>query len=102
MRRKGKVMPRYIDAEPLESTLLSRITELDGYAGMLAGAANGALKLVQAQPAADVAPVVHAEWIDKGRGKHCSNCEAYLSVSQEIAYVNNFCPKCGASMKGRS
>lgn len=46
-------------------------------------------------PAADVAPVVHGEWLNGIENTVCSNCkttyEAYYSKYQ-------YCPKCGARM----
>ena len=55
-------------------------------------------KIIEKLPAADVAPVVHGEWLS-GRtfleNAVCSNCkttyEAYYSKYQ-------YCPRCGAKM----
>ena len=56
------------------------------------------VKIIEELPAADVAPVVHGEWLS-GRtfleNAVCSNCkttyEAYYSKYQ-------YCPRCGAKM----
>lgn len=66
------------------------------------------LEIVQALPAADVAPVVHGKWVhsryDRSSGQFdvvkCSRCglEAYA-----MAYHvrdGNYCPRCGARMDG--
>ena len=55
---------------------------------------------VEILPAADVAPVVHGEWIAKihndGLGNytlyHCSECDC------KNAYKRNYCGYCGAKM----
>lgn len=52
-------------------------------------------------PALDVAPVVHARWIDPCINKyghpchHCSACRFKASKKDR-----NFCPNCGARMRG--
>ena len=51
-------------------------------------------------PTIEAVPVVHGEWIfDKytaklGKPYRCSNC------NEEFGDTYNFCPNCGASMKG--
>ena len=66
--------------------------------------------LIDEMPAADVAPVVHGKWIDKGwdgdfswridgRGNswhifECSNCGSKLCGAPKT----KFCPNCGAKM----
>lgn len=54
---------------------------------------------VKAQPAADVAPVVHARWIPfhsetAGDIQYCSNCKIGNAAKSD------FCPHCGAMMDG--
>ena len=52
-------------------------------------------------PAADVAPVVHAEWLAEeertGNYSHCSRCGIRC---QGYAPNYKYCPNCGAKMKG--
>jgi len=49
-------------------------------------------------PAADVRPVVRARWNTvKYPLYECSNCGA---VYQDVGYGFNFCPNCGADMRG--
>ena len=50
-------------------------------------------------PAADVAPVVHAYWINLGKygdryNWRCSSCK------RESIMAINYCPSCGAKMDG--
>ena len=60
--------------------------------------------LIEKQPTADVAEVMHGKWIDcveKISGKiqiTCSQCGRFLSVY--LPY--NFCPNCGARMDGET
>ena len=58
---------------------------------------------VDAQTAADVAPVVHGRWIhDRRRIEsgidwcHCSEC----GKSDNFCARTNYCPNCGAKMDG--
>ena len=54
---------------------------------------------------ANVAPVVHARWVNKTEKTHvfrvlaCSNCGA-LSGSPFFDEVSNYCSNCGARMDG--
>ena len=55
-------------------------------------------------PAADVRPVVRAEWIDNGMYKAptCSNCGSGCLLNYESDYhESDFCPHCGADMRGK-
>lgn len=66
--------------------------------------------LVNEQP--DIEPK-QGEWIDEHGNKveidengcprgwcHCSNCGEWLVASDEYEVKGNFCPNCGARMKG--
>lgn len=49
-------------------------------------------------PAADVAPVVHGQWIEDGSGIIiCPECKRGYNL---IAKFTNYCPACGAKMDG--
>lgn len=49
-------------------------------------------------PAADVAPVVHAQWIEDESGIIiCPKCKRGYNL---IAKFTNYCPACGAKMDG--
>ena len=49
---------------------------------------------------ADVAPVVHAHWEDKGwAGMICSNCgENAIEGHYDYQVLSKYCPYCGAKM----
>ena len=55
-------------------------------------------------PAADVRPVVRAHWksVPHKRARVCSRCEADepYKFADDDANVYNFCPNCGADMRG--
>ena len=53
-------------------------------------------KAVAALPAADVAPVVHAQWIfnDDWWEFRCTNCRDAVGNIKKY----NYCPNCGAKM----
>lgn len=70
-----------------------------------------AAKRVSALPAADVAPVVHGQWIigvdDDDFDVKCSKCEwtdifevAGIAAVERIAKTMHYCPHCGAKMDG--
>jgi hypothetical protein len=54
---------------------------------------------------ADAAPVVRGEWVGvtHGRGGHeCSKCRGYApSFQNGVEYLSNYCPNCGADMRGK-
>ena len=50
-------------------------------------------------PAADVAPVVHGEWIHKNGEMYCSVC-GNEALMDEVYYESPYCPDCGACMDG--
>ena len=66
--------------------------------------------VVKVAPAADVAPVVHAKWIDSqpdvpnysyrksGMSYFCSNCKHRAGKYKHDTY--KYCPWCGARMDG--
>jgi uncharacterized paraquat-inducible protein A len=51
--------------------------------------------IIESAPAADVAPVVHARWIDRDDKTWCSRCDA-----SNKQYKPPYCPHCGARMDG--
>lgn len=54
--------------------------------------------LLRVAPAADVAPVVHAQWIEDGSGIIiCPECKRGYNL---IAKYTHYCPNCGAKMDG--
>lgn len=55
-------------------------------------------------PAADVAPVVHARWVQDADGDwYCTNCDEVVAICEsgrERTYRKLYCPNCGAKMDG--
>jgi rRNA maturation endonuclease Nob1 len=50
-------------------------------------------------PTADVVEVRRGKWIKRGNEKKCSECKfIYYSNNDEW----NFCPNCGADMRGKN
>ena len=71
----------------------------------VAGMSEAAIKLLKDIPTADVRPVVRGEWISyieespegtKYIGHRCSVCNEWEGFAEGC----NFCPNCGAKMKG--
>ena len=59
----------------------------------------GILAAVDKQPTVDAVEVVHGRWITDEKGKtYCSRCR----VIDDYASVHNYCPFCGANMKGEN
>ena len=58
---------------------------------------------IEALPSADVAPVVHAEWVVCGDGDNvpwmCSHCGKTTAHKYKVIY-GKYCPNCGAKMDG--
>ena len=59
---------------------------------------------VEVQQAADVAPVRHGRWIDKGEYAVCTECGGRSGTQYDgvepIPLMTQFCPNCGAYMRG--
>lgn len=72
------------------------------------GGCGSAVECILAEPAADVAPVVHGRWDDSGRytfpggstAVRCTECGCALTVSEFRLNNWNYCPVCGAKMDG--
>lgn len=67
-----------------------------------------AIKQIEAIPAADVAPVVRGEWIDKPSGPYgrwqswFSACGKHSGIGGiESNWHKPYCPNCGADMRTR-
>mgnify|MGYP004694706947 FL=1 len=57
-----------------------------------------AIDMIEDAAAADVAPVVHAQWIEDGSGIIiCPECKRGYNL---IAKYTHYCPNCGAKMDG--
>ena len=64
-----------------------------------------AIDMIEDAPAADVAPVRHAEWVVCGDGDNvpwmCSHCGKTTAHKYKVIY-GKYCPNCGAKMDGGS
>lgn len=75
------------------------------------GGASGAMEVLDDVPAADVAPVVHGEWINipayigadgkLHKAQECSVCKVFFVSDPNKPYSNHpYCAECGAKMDG--
>lgn len=66
-------------------------------------------QMIDCEPAADVAPVVHARWYMRGGRACCSNCNVKSLWGSDwdgcknherefVSAKSNYCPNCGAKM----
>ena len=69
------------------------------------GTIQEAIKMVsfpEYTPSADVAPVRHGRWIDKGKYAVCTECGGRSGTQYDgvepIPLMTQFCPNCGAKM----
>ena len=69
------------------------------------GTIQEAIKMVsflEYTPSADVAPVRHGRWIDKGEYAVCTECGGRSGTQYDgvepIPLMTQFCPNCGAKM----
>ena len=95
-------MPRYIDAEVLKS-------RLEDFSRWCKDRRKEGVDFIldcplPDIPTADVAPVVHGRWIDKGEYAVCMECGGRSSTQyngvEPIPLMTQFCPNCGAKMDG--
>lgn len=88
--------PRFIDANSIPTRICTIIGD-DGFEfeTEIAYKFN-----IDDAPTADVAPVIHGEWIyDHWCEFKCSNC-GHWSNSQPYKGREKYCPNCGVKMKG--
>lgn len=86
---------------------VSRKYLLEEYDRQHKGPPGGARKIIAEAPAADVAPVVHGEWVlsPDDREDSCSICQYKIYgqpyYSRHFIVPYNYCPNCGAKMGWR-
>lgn len=104
----------YIDRDKLIERLVntpSKCCQLPQTIPFLNGSAarqNEIIDLIEAEPAEDVRENVHGEWIDTYDFWQCSVCKSTRlkqarSVYGDTFFITlktNFCPDCGADMRG--
>lgn len=92
----GLTMAEYIERE----AVITRFKQMRlGEHGLIEKMfADGVCTVIENAPAADVAPVVHAQWIEDESGIIiCPECKRGYNL---IAKFTNYCPACGAKMDG--
>lgn len=95
-------MPEYIDRGTLREILdgwRDAHADVDDVHGC--GLLEDVICEVDAQTAADVAPVIHAHWVLSKGVIYCSNCGAVCGIGAHIEEVTEdhyFCYYCGAKM----
>lgn len=87
------------------AALLADIDELHEHCGHCDGygyiSKDKAMEKVKAAPAVDAKPVVHGEWDFIGDyDSRCSVCGEEYCIGPNEDY--NFCPNCGADMRGET
>ena len=94
-------MAEYIEREALENELYRRLKFLIAEYGehdQYTSGFDDAMDKVENFPAADVAPVVHGEWLLRhiGHGHYweCSVCHTNPCIY--VTKDTNYCPNCGA------
>lgn len=61
---------------------------------------NYAICMIEEASVADVAPVVHAQWIKRGNKYQCTHCKVLMSIDgTPKENLLNYCPNCGAKME---
>ena len=89
-------MSEYIEREALKEMFSSDNKPLE----------TAICSVIDAAPAADVAPVVHGEWVLVGTNEHdyetsveekCSLCGRYV-YRYDTEPQDNYCPNCGAKI----
>lgn len=90
-------MSRYIDADALDKFIDNTHFEDDADYGMMSD-------LVRNFKTADVRENVKGEWLSGDcMGASCSKCGEYFSFRTFSEVHNfNFCPNCGADMRGKA
>ena len=90
-------MAEYIEREAVEKFIEDGLNNQD-VAKRFGHDAIEIMAEVHYMPAADVAPVVHAQWIEDGSGIIiCPECKRGYNL---IAKYTHYCPNCGAKMDG--
>lgn len=91
-------MSEYIDRESIRKVLMDVCSD-ENCPMFIAATVD---QVIDYEPAADVAPVVHGEWITIDGISRCSECgyiPAYDSAIDDLFY-SPYCPNCGAKMDG--
>ena len=95
-------MVEYIDKEIALSLVQPDAPEDEKSTVTIATAKKLVRSIIYRAPIADVAPVRHGRWIDKGEYAVCTECGGRSSTQYDgvepIPLMTQFCPNCGAKM----
>lgn len=91
-------MKDYIDREALPEEVSA--DGMSDNALIFAAGYNTCLNEIKSLPAADVRPVVRGKWIRPTRVPDSMLDECSVCGFDTGAYTFNFCPNCGADMRG--
>lgn len=103
-------MSRYIDADNLINELSAACMPIyeKGITGIL-GDNSSIADIINEQPTADVQEVKHGDWLKPGNDPIdnkqwiCSECKGLTETAYYCGHCYyNYCPNCGARMKGDS
>ena len=112
---KREPMAEYIDREALLKRLKFKVETDNTYNRLKQRGLESAMAQVRKFPAADVAPVVHGEWIKTTIAEPCGTDELHMTIYRDRETVKcsecgnpspiyniefEFCPRCGARMDG--
>ena len=94
-------MDKYIDREALLQEISKQKAASKHSFPRLSFVVGDVLACIRTAPDADVAPVVHGEWVDTPNGIEikCSYCKADWNVFENDTYRFIYCPNCGAKME---
>ena len=88
-------MPEYIEREAIKAAVRKRLNN-----SLIIG---WLISIINEVPTANVAPVVHGEWVVCGDGDNvpwmCSHCGKTTAHKYKVMY-GKYCPNCGAKMDG--
>ncbi len=97
-------MAEYIDREAAIKIAESYGLKNGSALGRHSGIADCIAEAISIIPSADVAPVRHGRWIDKGEYAVCTECDGRSGTQYDgvepIPLTTQFCPNCGCHMDG--
>lgn len=91
----------YIEREAAKQELLTWARRINHPERLMT---EDAIYVLDTLPAADVAPVRHGRWIDKGEYAICMECGGRSGTQYDgvepTPLMTQFCPNCGVKMDG--
>lgn len=94
-------MPEYIELEKALESLQNKYENMYGRNPSFYAGYQFVLENLKRIKSADVAPVIHAKWLESVSFESgfwvCSNCN-FVSEALAAYKLYNYCPNCGAKM----